>query len=128
MTLGASSTLATYLIPELLVGYLVFQPSVKTQLTSSNKDHVISQLEDLTLNVALIAGSCSNPEIESRFWFQDELCIFCSPEHPLAAQPSIVTKDLGEASLILGESGSGKREALMTTISRDLNKLKVVNG
>lgn len=126
LRLGASSTLATYLVPELLSGYLEFQPGVKIQLTSSNKDQVISQLEDLTLDVALIAGSWCNPEIESRFWFRDELCIFCSPAHPLAAQSSIDPKDLEAASWILRESGSGTRETLMNTISRDFNKLKVV--
>jgi DNA-binding transcriptional LysR family regulator len=126
LRLGASSTLATYFVPELLSGYLEFQPGVKIQMTSNNKDQVISQLEDFTLDIALIAGNCSNPEIESRFWFQDELCIFCSPEHPLATQPAIVPKDLGAASWILRESGSGTREALMPLISRDLQSLKVV--
>lgn len=124
--LGASSTLGTYLVPELLAGFWKMYPNVKVKLSASNKSQVISQIEDFFLDVGLVSGFCGNTEIESRFWLNDELCIFCAPEHDLAQIKEITRKDLAEVKWILREKTSGTLEILMNAISHELRSLNVI--
>lgn len=124
--LGASSTLATYLIPLIIPGFLINHPGTNIRLISSNKKNVIDQLEQFGLDIGLIAGSCDSPDIEKHYLFDDELTIFCAKDHPLAKKSNISISDLKEAQWILRESGSWTRELLVSSLDKKVAGLSVI--
>lgn len=124
--LGASSTLGTYYVPELLSGFLKMYPDVKIELSASNKNAVISKLEDFSLDIGLVAGICSNTEIERHYWLNDELCVFCAPDHPFSQKKELTREDLGAGKWIVREKASGTHEVLMSAISNEVKLLNVI--
>lgn len=124
--LGASSTLATYMIPAILPGFTNKNPEVKIKITSSNKQSVIDQLERFSLDIGLVAGTCDNPDIEKHHLFKDEMTIFCAPHHPLAQKNTITTLDLKKAQWILRESGSWTRELLVSKLDQKIAGIPVM--
>ncbi len=123
--LGASSTLATYFIPTILPGFTNKHPDVKVKITSSNKRKVVDQLEQFTLDIGLVAGTCDNPEIEKHYLFEDEMTIFCARNHPLAAKQDLTMYDLKEAQWILREPGSWTRELLVSSLDKKVAGISV---
>ena len=124
--LGASSTLATYMIPTILPGFVSKNPDVKVKITSSNKKRVIDQLEQFSLDIGLVAGTCDNPDIEKHHLFKDEMTIFCAPHHPLTRKTNITPFDLKEAQWILREPGSWTRELLVSKLDKKLAGISVM--
>ncbi len=92
----ASSTLATYLIPLLIIpGFLINHPGTNIRLISSNKKNVIDQLEQFGLDIEyLLPVVVFNPDIEKHYLFDDRLTIFCAKDHPLAKKSNISDSDL----------------------------------
>jgi len=124
--LGASSTLATYLIPLILPGFLNQHPGVNIKITSSNKNLVVEKLEQFSLDIALVAGTCDNPDIEKHYLFDDELTIFCARHHPLAQKVNINISDLKEAQWVLREPGSWTRELLISSLDKKIAGIPVL--
>lgn len=124
--LGASSTLATYLIPLILPNFLIDHPGTNIRLSSSNKKNVIDQLEDFSLDIGLVAGSCDSPDMEKHYLFDDELTIFCARHHPLATKENISIADLKDAQWILREPGSWTRELLVSRLDKKVAGIPVI--
>lgn len=123
--LGASSTLATYFIPIILPGFINRHPDVKVKISSSNKGKVVDQLEQFSLDIGLVAGTCDNPDIEKQYLFEDEMTIFCARNHPLANKQSPTTADLKGAQWILREPGSWTREVLVSNLDKKVAGISV---
>jgi len=124
--LGASSTLATYLVPLILPDFLNKHPGVNIKITSSNKNIVVEKLEQFSLDIGLIAGPCDNPDIEKHYLFDDELTIFCARHHPLAQKENISISDLKGAQWILREPGSWTRELLVSSLDKKIAGIPVI--
>ena len=62
------------------------------------------------LDLGLIEGELNHPDLELLPWREDELVVFCSPEHELAGKSALTDNDLREAPWIVRESGSGTRQ------------------
>jgi DNA-binding transcriptional LysR family regulator len=44
----------------------------------------VQQVAHYEIDLGLIEGDCSHPDIEVQSWVEDELVVFCAPQHPLA--------------------------------------------
>src|SRR5690606_102923 len=58
----------------------------------------------------LIEGEINHPDLEVTRWRDDELVVFCAPDHPLAGKKRLDDGDLLAATWIVRESGSGTRQ------------------
>jgi DNA-binding transcriptional LysR family regulator len=63
------------------------------------------------IDIGLIEGELFHPELEVSSWCDDELVVFCSPSHPLAAHELLTDTELRSAAWIVREPGSGTRQA-----------------
>jgi DNA-binding transcriptional LysR family regulator len=126
LRIGASRTVSSYVIPEILSGFAVEHPAVKMEIISKNKTGIISQIEDFSLDVGVIAGAGDRPNVKNQLWLTDELCIIASAEHPLSQKRSVKPEDLAECSWILREEGSGTLEVLYNALPEKIKPLKVL--
>jgi DNA-binding transcriptional LysR family regulator len=44
----------------------------------------VQQVAHYEIDLGLIEGDCSHPDLEVQPWVEDELVVFCAPQHPLA--------------------------------------------
>ncbi len=116
LRLGASLTLANYVMPDTLSGFVAAYPHVKVEVACRNKIGIISQVEDFAIDIGVIAGECRRPDVEHRPWLTDELCIFAAASHPLARRSRVTPADLSAAQWILREEGSGTLELFLKAL------------
>ncbi|POE13344.1 LysR family transcriptional regulator [Pectobacterium odoriferum] len=107
----ASSTIGNYLLPAMIARYRHDYPDIPLELHVGNTKDVITRVSEFSVDLGLIEGPCHHPDLITQPWLEDELVVFCSPEHPLS-RGSVSLTALADAHWILRERGSGTREVL----------------
>lgn len=110
--LGASLTIGNYLGPSLIERYLRLYPGAEVRLEVGNTSRIAARVAELDIDLALIEGETSHPDLTTTDWVDDQLAVFCGPEHPLAAKGRASVERLLEESWVVRESGSGTRQTL----------------
>ncbi len=112
--IGASTTIANYLMPAILKEFTEQFPHVRIKLESGNTKTIVEHIKNFHLDIGLIEGSCYKKEIQVKPWTKDEMAVFCGVTHPLAQKKQISMSDLKNTQWILREQGSGTREIIET--------------
>jgi len=124
LRVGATLTIGNYVAVAILTRFIQQHPGARVQLIVENTRAIASRVSNYDLDLGLIEGELHDPELEVLPWRDDELALFCAPDHPLAAKPALTDADLLAADWIVRESGSGTRQAFdrgMKGLLGDLN-------
>lgn len=109
LAVGATLTIGNYLATLLIGGYMQRHPESQVKLHVQNTAHIVQQVAHYEIDLGLIEGDCSHPDIEVQSWVEDELVVFCAPQHPLAKRAHVTLEELTHEAWILREQGSGTR-------------------
>ncbi|MEN0106048.1 MAG: LysR family transcriptional regulator [Pseudomonas sp.] len=109
LSVGATLTVGNYLATLLIGSFMQQHPECRVKLHVQNTAHVVQQVAHYEIDLGLIEGDCQHPDIEVQPWVEDELVVFCAPQHPLAANGSATLLELTQEAWILREQGSGTR-------------------
>lgn len=108
LRIGASTTIATYLLPELLAAFDRRHPGVELRVESLNTRAVVERLLAYELDVALVEGPVRAAEVESTVWREDRLVMIAPTSHRLAGR-SVAAGELARERFLVREPGSGTR-------------------
>ncbi|MCD8504420.1 MAG: LysR substrate-binding domain-containing protein [Burkholderiaceae bacterium] len=112
--IGASTTPASYLLPEIVAQFKRTYPGINVQMIAGNTGEIIARLAEL--DVAVLEGELS-PDILNQCvvhpWTTDEVVAILPPTHPLAKRKSINLLALAKESLVMREDGSGVRNLVI---------------
>jgi DNA-binding transcriptional LysR family regulator len=117
LRIGASDTIGNQVAPYLLSAFRDECQHTSQTLFISNSALICEKLLDYELDIALIEGKTLHPELISQQFSHDEMCLVCSPKHPLAEQASIQLSDLEKSEWLLREPGSGSREFFLRRVA-----------
>ncbi len=109
LSVGATLTVGNYLATLLIGAFMQRHPESQVRLHVQNTSHIIHQVANHELDLGLIEGECQHPDLEMLPWVEDELVVFCSPQHPLARRGRASLDELSGEAWILREQGSGTR-------------------
>ena len=109
LRIGASSTIGTYLLPELIGTFVAAHPEVDINLEIGNTEAIEDQLRSQQLDLAFIEGPSHHPQIAATPWRTDELLVFAASDHKLAKRRQLSVDDLTAERWIMREPGSGTR-------------------
>ena len=123
--MGATLSIGNYLAVGLMAQYMDRYPKASLQLDVANTRNIVERVLNFELDVGLIEGELNHPDLDILPWRQDELAVFCHPEHPLAQQQTVSDADLLEARWILREAGSGTRQTFDRAMSGMLPDLTI---
>jgi DNA-binding transcriptional LysR family regulator len=112
LRVGASTTIATYVLPPLLMQFRHKFPGVRFSLIRDNTRAIEAKLLAYELDVALVEGPPHQPSIAKTFWRDEELVLICAPSHPLASRASVTFTELKACDWLVREVGSGTREVV----------------
>ena len=128
LTLGATTTISTYLLPQVFYRFSRKHPEVSIELTVSNTEKIIDDIEKGKIEMGIVEGILKNPTIHSEIIAEDEIVIIVSDDNPLSMKKTITCHDLATQAFIMPEPGSGTRE-LVDTFLREIemppNALKI---
>ena len=112
LTIGASTTIAEFLLPRILGEFKVHHPGVVPQLIVANSEIVQARVLERTLDLGFMEGDSRLPALITDVCCEDELQVVCAPSHPLARNRELAIDALAEHPYITRESGSGTREVI----------------
>ena len=130
LSVGATLSIGNYLAVGLVARYMADYPAAKVSLHVANTQEIVEKVLNYELDLGLIEGEINHGDLDIVFWRNDELAVFCHPEHPLAAkqqaQGFISDEDLLGTQWILREKGSGTRQAFERALYNLLPHLTTV--
>jgi len=110
LLIGASMTIAEYLLPQVLGEFNGRYPGVVPRLLVANSEMVQNQVAEHSLDIGFIEGDSLLPSLVTEFVCEDELLVVCAPSHALAKLNSIAPGLLAQHAYVSREPGSGTRE------------------
>ncbi len=114
LRVGATLTIGNNLATEMMVQFLDKHPQAaeegRLSLEIANTEAIVRRVANFDLDIGLIEGELHHPALEITPWRDDELVVFCSPNHPLSQDPTLTDTELVKARWILRETGSGTRQ------------------
>jgi DNA-binding transcriptional LysR family regulator len=129
LRLGASTTVAQYVLPRILGAFLKQYPHVRLSLTSGNTEHVVEAVAEEKVMLGIIEGPAMRRDVKTERMVQDEMVLIVNPMHPWAANKTpIHTEDLKQVPLLFRERGSGSRrvvERALKQVGLPLKSLRV---
>lgn len=121
LPIGASTTIAQYLIPPLLAKFNQRYPDVKTSLTNGNTEQIEQALFEKTIQLGIIEGSSKNPLLKYVEFAKDEIVLVGNVKHQYGTGEPLTAADLKTIPLLMREHGSGTLEV----ITEELKRLKL---
>jgi DNA-binding transcriptional LysR family regulator len=112
LRLGASTTIAQYIVAPLLARFRNKFPDVQLSLITGNTEQVEKALLLKEIEIGIIEGYSKNPEISYQEFLKDEIVLVCSSTHPLANRNSLNADELKNIRFVLREQGSGTLEVI----------------
>ena len=109
LVIGASTTVAEYMLPRLLGEFQELFPKVKLRLKVSNSLGVVHMVENNDIDVGLVESPVGNKSLSVEACWQDNLVVIVAPDHPLAGQESVHVSELKNYPFVSREEGSGTR-------------------
>ena len=110
LLIGASMTIAEYLLPQVLGEFNARYPGVIPRLRVANSETVQNQVAEHSLDIGFIEGDSLLPSLVTEIVCEDELLVVCASSHPLAKLASIGPSLLVQHAYVSREPGSGTRE------------------
>jgi len=112
LLVGASTTIAEYLLPQVLGDFKSKYPKVQPRLTVANSETVENRVAEHTLDIGFIEARSHRDSVAADVCCEDELQAVCAPSHPLARLKTAAPKQLVQYPFISREPGSGTREVI----------------
>ena len=112
LLIGASTTLAEFLLPRVVGEFKARHPGVVPRLMVANSEQVQDKVAERSLDVGFIEGDSHHASLVTQPLCEDELFVVCSPSHALARHKAIAPALLAEHAYIGRETGSGTREVI----------------
>jgi DNA-binding transcriptional LysR family regulator len=110
LRIGASTTIATYMLPPYLGRFHLRHPAIRIRATSANTRAVLRMLLESRADIALVEGPVSHPQVEVQPWLDDELVVISHPQHRLLSRKDVDVGMLVREQFIVREPGSGTRD------------------
>jgi len=124
LRLGASTTVAQYILPRMLGAFQKQYPLVTLSVTSGNTEHIVAMLLKGEIAMGIIEGPASSRELRKRRFLEDRMVLIVPKGHPWAALREIPLQSLVEAPLLMREAGSGSRRVVELALKRSGLKLR----
>ncbi len=119
LRIGASTTPASYLLPEVVARFKQKHPAVQLQMIAGNTGEIIAKLGELDL--AIVEGQLSEVTRKNnlvRAWQTDEVVAIVPPTHHLARRAAVTLAELAREPLVMREQGSGVRNLVMQAFAQ----------
>ena len=140
LILGASTTIAEYMLPVLLGDFKEKFPDVVIRLKVANTDGIVSQVENNMIDLGVVEAPVANKNLVVEKCRMDELVLIVPLNHELANKKVVSLSEITKYPFICREEGSGTREVMIESmkaagidnaelsVSMELGSLEAIKG
>lgn len=115
LAVGASTTIGSYLVPQVFGDFLDLHPGVHLDLQIGNTRAVQNDVLDGNLDIGLTEGFADADALEAQVFLHDEMVLIAGSHAsggPLTGVDSLLASQLADLPFIVREPGSGTREVI----------------
>ena len=109
IVIGASTTIADYLLAPAVSLFVSRHPGVSLSVRVGNTADIARQVREEQCEIGLVEGPIDEENLDIRAFFEDELLFFVAPGHPLASRGQMSFREVLAYGVVLREQGSGTR-------------------
>lgn len=117
LRLGASTTIAQYVLPQTIAAFYKRYPDVVITLISDNTENITKALVGGKIDLGLVEGPVHSRDLKLELLMTDELVAVTSPKSEWAKNFPESPAELAQLPWVLRERGSGTREIVENTLS-----------
>ena len=121
VTLGASTTIAEYMLPLLIGEFKNKFPEVMIYLRESNTEDIVSMVENNDIDLGIVEGSVNNKNLVVEECKMDHLVVIMPNDHMLASEKKLRVEDFVSYPFICREHGSGTQEVITNYVEKHGN-------
>ena len=125
LKLGASTTVALYILPRILSAFHKQFPQVEINLLNRNSEIVLEALQQQTINLGIIEGPGKTKNVEYLPFLADKVVAVTSSKSYLARKKNYSISELPGIPVVLREKGSGTLAAIKAGLEK--NKMKITD-
>lgn len=118
LSIGASTTIAMYLLPPVLASFMELSGGVEVSMLSGNSENVEQWLRDGTVDIGFVENASRRPWLHYEPLMADELVLVAGTQGRYGSQESVTPEELRGLPLVLREKGSGTREIIERALNR----------
>lgn len=108
--IGASVTVGATVLPNLVSTFKHTSPQTRIEVFENNTEQVEKLILNDKIDMGLVEGETTSPDIISKPFMEDELVLICGTGHRFAGLPNIEQCELEQEDFIIREKGSGTRK------------------
>lgn len=116
LRLGASTTVAQYVLPPVLARFTARFPGVRVSMRSDNSDGVEQALLHGEIDLGVVESIRRRQGLHYTLFRHDELVLVARPGGPYARVETVTPEALCRIPLVLRESGSGTLEVIASAL------------
>jgi LysR family transcriptional regulator, transcriptional activator of the cysJI operon len=109
LAIGASLTVAQYVLPRLLGHFVQENPHLEISVTTHNSERVIDDVAEQRTALGLVEGPARRRDVKLEPVLDDELVVIVPPAHEWVEQGEIEADQLRSVPFLRREQGSGSR-------------------
>ena len=113
LNLGASTTIAQYILPVILAQFKQAHPGTLLQLQNANTRTIEQLVSDQKIDLGIIEGEALNPLLHYEPFTADEIVLVCRTDNGRIKKAFTDSAHLRKLPLVLREPGSGTRQVVL---------------
>ena len=128
LKIGASTTIAQYILPEILAKFNSYYKDINIELVTHNSEDIATLLKNGQIDLGIVEGESKSSYFNYQKFKQDEIVLVCKADHPVVDK-NFKIKDLYDIDLIVREQGSGTQEFIQNQLKKsgiEVQKLNII--
>ncbi|MEH6680194.1 MAG: LysR family transcriptional regulator [Sediminicola sp.] len=118
LRIAASTTIAQYILPEMLPDFHSKFSDVRISMSSQNTEEVERSVLEGSVELGFIEGRTKNREIVYGPFLKDEIVLVVAKHNPLFKRASITLEELVRLPILLREQGSGTLQVILSALAQ----------
>lgn len=110
ISVGASHTIAVYLLPKLLLSLVEEWPKLRIHIVGGSTNEILHALTMHQIGIGLIEAPAFRPDLKIEVFGEDELTLIVRSDHRWADKTELRAAELVQEPILLREVGSGMRK------------------
>ena len=127
LRIGASTTIAQYVLPEILADFINRYPNTSVSMLSGNSREIETALLSDRIDIGMVEGIISQPQLKYSTFMNDELVAIVNSKNQLCQKEEISLSELRELPVVLRERGSGTLDVIENSLQKHGMSLSDMN-
>lgn len=119
LKVGASTTVAQYLLPAILAQFKKVHPQTQLFLQNANTREIEQRVSEQKIDIGIIEGQALNPLLHYEPFIKDEIVLVTRADNQKWRKGIIKVEKLKELPLVLREKGSGTLEVVLEALNEN---------